>query len=625
MSGRPARAVFDAFLRPVRSRLLLAAVLGSLTLVCGIGLLATAAWLISRAAQMPLLLTLSVAIVAVRAFGIGRGVFRYAERLVAHDAVLQVLGEVRARVFEALVEAEPTRQMSMRRTDALVTLVRDVDELQYLPLRVYLPLVSSAVAALACVCVEWSIDPFAAVAVLALSTACALIAWAGARVGGAQEGAATPPEHQVAAVVGDVMAGAADIAVLGSGAAALDRVRDAEAELRRRSRSVVVVTTVGNGCSLALTGVTMWALAAHLVPRMAAGSISPVLLAPALLLPLAMYEIFTTFTQAAAAWRQVRGPLASVAQVMSVPKASSALVNGTRSVAAPEAQTAENTLESKGSAHEGQCAVRADASSQAESAQQGRPDAREAVRERIASAPAAGRDERAGEWARVGLRVDHLSAAWPGAQSETVHDITFEIQCGEVAAIEGESGSGKSTVIAAIAGLLPHTGTVRAGRIDMSDASDATLRQVLAVAEQEPHIFSTSIAENVRVGAAVREQVDDESVWCALVATGLAGWVRTLPDGLATHVGAGGVMLSGGQRQRLALARLLVGRASVWLLDEPSEYLNDEAAQSLRESVAAAAAARGITRLVVSHRDADLIGADYRFVMRRGRLVSRGQ
>ncbi|HZE32576.1 MAG TPA: thiol reductant ABC exporter subunit CydC, partial [Actinoallomurus sp.] len=128
-----------ALTRPARGRLAPAVLFGTLASGAGVGLMATSAWLISRAAQHPPVLMLMVAIVAVRAFGIGRGVFRYAERLTGHDATFRILADLRVRVYERLERLVPAGLGTLRGGDLLGRIVADVDAVQDLYLRALLP------------------------------------------------------------------------------------------------------------------------------------------------------------------------------------------------------------------------------------------------------------------------------------------------------------------------------------------------------------------------------------------------------------------------------------------------------------------------------------------------------
>src|SRR5262245_32916588 len=159
-----ARLLVEA--RPVLPRLVLAALAGAVASACGIGLMATAAWLIARAAQHPPVLELGVAVVAVRAFGISRGFFRYAERLAGHDAALRVLSILRVGSYERLVPLVPARVVA--RGDALQRFASDVDAGLDLLVRVLLPYAGTLLAGGAAVALLATILPAGAVALAAM-------------------------------------------------------------------------------------------------------------------------------------------------------------------------------------------------------------------------------------------------------------------------------------------------------------------------------------------------------------------------------------------------------------------------------------------------------------------------
>ena len=164
--------------RSVRPRLVLAVLAGVLASGAAVGLLATAAWLITTAAEQPPVLTLLVAIVAVRAFGVGRGFFRYVERLAAHDAAYRVLGETRSRMTQRLEELAPAGLGSVRSGDLLARLLLDVDAVLDLWLRVILPVLVASVTALATVGLLVVLLPTAGAAVaIAVGLACTVVPW----------------------------------------------------------------------------------------------------------------------------------------------------------------------------------------------------------------------------------------------------------------------------------------------------------------------------------------------------------------------------------------------------------------------------------------------------------------
>src|SRR5437660_219753 len=165
-------------------RLALASLLGAVALGCGVGLMGTSAWLISRASLHPPILTLTVAVVSVRAFAIGRAVSRYAERLVGHDAALRVLGTLRVSVYERLERLAPAGLPEFRSGDLLARLVADVDAVQDLFVRGLVPIAAATVVAVGSVLfLAWLLPAAAVVLLVALAIGGGVAPWLG-RLGG---------------------------------------------------------------------------------------------------------------------------------------------------------------------------------------------------------------------------------------------------------------------------------------------------------------------------------------------------------------------------------------------------------------------------------------------------------
>jgi ABC-type transport system involved in cytochrome bd biosynthesis fused ATPase/permease subunit len=174
----------------------------------------------------------------------------------------------------------------------------------------------------------------------------------------------------------------------------------------------------------------------------------------------------------------------------------------------------------------------------------------------------------------------------------------LRLEPGARAALVGASGAGKTTVVNLLLRFLdPEAGRVTLGGHDLRAYRQEDVRRRIAVAGQDAHIFSTSIAENVRLA---RPEATDEEIRGALRAAGLLDWADGLPDGLETFAGEAGAQLSGGQRQRLAVARVLLSRAPVLVLDEPTAHLDEATARELMDDVFAAAGERSV--LLITHR-----------------------
>ena len=214
--------------RPVSGRLGVAVLLGLGAALAGIGLTATSAWLISRAAQQPPVLYLMIAITAVQAFGISRGVLRYGERLAAHDAAFRVLARLRGQVYLRLERLAPAGLAAYRSGDLLARLVADVDGLADLWLRVLLPYAIVVIAAAATTLLVGALVP---VAGLVLGATLFLVAFVVPLVAGALGRAAerrlAPARGDLAAAVTDLLAGAPELQATGAMGAAPRRALDA--------------------------------------------------------------------------------------------------------------------------------------------------------------------------------------------------------------------------------------------------------------------------------------------------------------------------------------------------------------------------------------------------------------
>ena len=158
--------------------------------------------------------------------------------------------------------------------------------------------------------------------------------------------------------------------------------------------------------------------------------------------------------------------------------------------------------------------------------------------------------------------------------------VDLDIEPGERVALTGASGVGKSTLADVLAGFAePSAGEVRAGGVELADMDGAALRETVRWIPQDPHIFATTIAANVRIAA---PDADDATLDAALRAVGAGPWLDSLPDGLATRLGEFGERCSGGERQRIGLARAHLCGGALLLLDEPASHLpHDEALAAL--------------------------------------------
>jgi len=238
----------------------------------------------------------------------------------------------------------------------------------------------------------------------------------------------------------------------------------------------------------------------------------------------------------------------------------------------------------------------------------------------------------------VSVEFDDVSFAYPSADKvslasleevaildtrggvEVLHGVSFTAEPGQLVALVGSSGAGKST----IASLAPRLydvdeGSVRLSGIDVRDLTSDSIRETLGMVTQDGHLFHESVRANLLLA---RPEATDDEVWEVLHRSRLADLVESLPDGLETVVGERGYRLSGGERQRLTIARLLLARPRVVVLDEATAHLDSTSEQAVQAALAEALAGR--TSVVIAHRLSTVRAADLILVIEEGEIVERG-
>jgi len=201
---------------------------------------------------------------------------------------------------------------------------------------------------------------------------------------------------------------------------------------------------------------------------------------------------------------------------------------------------------------------------------------------------------------RAPLVIDDLRVDHPGRDQPALDGFRLELAPGEIVALTGPSGCGKSTLLSVLLGfVVPTSGTVRVGGVDLAEVDPEAWRRRLAWVPQRPYLFASSIDANIRLG---RPSATAAEVDAAVAAAGLGPVVAGLPDGLATVLGERGVGLSAGERQRVALARAFLRDAPLLLLDEPTASLDGDVEAEVLAAVRRLAAGR--TVLLVAHRPA---------------------
>ncbi|MDQ1024269.1 ABC-type multidrug transport system fused ATPase/permease subunit [Streptomyces umbrinus] len=218
------------------------------------------------------------------------------------------------------------------------------------------------------------------------------------------------------------------------------------------------------------------------------------------------------------------------------------------------------------------------------------------------------------------VTVEGLTFSYPDTEQPVLRDVGLTIPAGGSLALVGATGAGKSTLAALIAGIgTPQAGSVRVGSTDLAGLDEAGARALVSILTQETHVFSGPLADDLRLAA---PEAADAELMDALRTVGAGGWVDALPDGLNTLVGEGGERLDVTKVAQIALARLVLGRAPVVVLDESTAEAGSEGAAELERAVLAACAGR--TTLFVAHRLTQAMAADRIAVLDAGRVVEQG-
>jgi thiol reductant ABC exporter CydC subunit len=324
----PVRALWKA-MPAQRSELALAAVVGFLASASAIALLGTSAWLISRAAEMPPVLTLSVAAVMVRAFALGRAVFRYLERILGHDAAFRGLSQLRVSLYESLEAITPNGLARFTRGDLISRLGADVDTAVDLPLRIVLPWAQAVLVSLGTVAfLVWLLPAAGVVIGVVVLLALTVMPWLVGRTAAKAEERLAPGKAALANAALASLNASPDLLVLGADHRALAaiRARDESVTALGRRESVALGLSGGSGTLFQAFAVIAALLIA--IPAVSDGRLPAVMLAVAALLPLALFDVLQTLPGSALAFHRLRGAASRLAEIHEASAVESAQVTG---------------------------------------------------------------------------------------------------------------------------------------------------------------------------------------------------------------------------------------------------------------------------------------------------------
>jgi thiol reductant ABC exporter CydC subunit len=422
---------------PALRGIVVTSLLGSGAVAASIGLMGTAAWLISRAAQHPSEAALGVAIVGVQFFGLSRGFFRYGERLTGHDTAFRLIADLRVRVYEQLERLAPSGLSQFRSGDLLARVVQDVDSLQDLIVRVIPPFAIALVAGTATVAVMWWMLPVAGlILAVALILSATVVPWLTGLLARRREGRFADCRGNLAVSVVDLIDGAQELVAFGAARSQVEAVRSDDAALTEIAARSAGTAGVGLALNTLLAGLACWGCLTAGVAAVAAGRLGGAELAVITLIPLAAFELVVGLPVATQALQRARQAAGRIFAVLDTP--------------GPVAEPAD-------------------------------PDP-------LPDAP-------------YDLEARSVWAGYPDAGSAAVRGLDLSLPPGRRVAVVGPSGAGKSTLASVLLDFLPtRAGSVRLNGHTFNRLGGDEIRTVVGLVGQEAYLFDTTIAENLRIG-----------------------------------------------------------------------------------------------------------------------------
>ena len=548
---------------PVRTWMALSALIGTATVLSGIGLAATSAYLISEAALHPSVAALSIAIVGVRFFGIARGAFRYLERLVSHRAAFRLLADMRVWFYKALVPLVPARlitlnngsQQGLRSGDVLRRAVSDVDMLQNFYIRVLAPPI---IAALVAVILWVFLGTFGGIFgliylgffLLSSVVVPALTHLSSRRLG--QQMVVTRADLQAQLV--DSVQGIADLVAFGQEQRQAAHIQALTKKLNRMQMAMAFIGGTQNALTSFFMNMTAWVMLFIAIPFVYSGQLNGLFLALLVLSALASFEIVLPLPNT---FQQLGSNLKAASRLFEIVDAQPAVMDSLHPAPLPEDTT---------------------------------------------------------------ITVEHLNFRYEADEPYVLQDINLTLKPDECVLLVGPSGSGKSTLTHLLLRFFDYKeGRITLGGHALHDYKQDDLYKLISVVEQDTHLFNTTIRANLMLA---RPEASEEEMIESAQKAQLHEFVQTLPHGYDTEVGEQGLRLSGGERQRVAIARAFLKNTPIVILDEPTVNLDAIAEQSVLHAIQSLR--QGRATLMVTHRLTAMDMANEIIVFHDGHIIERG-
>ncbi len=472
------------------------------------------AYLLSKAALRPGILTLGVAIGSVRFFALSRGASQYGERMLGHLSTLSFSARVRVALFDRLEAAAPYRLRPRAFSDAMASLNGDLEQVQNLVLRLIGPLAGSLVAAFLATLAAIAFSLDLGLAVLAASLVSLVgIPWVSYRLTLAklrpfQE--ARRQAYDAALLLGDTFKER-----IGNrqGAKIVDRMQNARQSFQAGMRRIYRVQLASNSAQSIASAATLGATLLIGLHEVAVGNLNAVDLAVVPMMALALLENLG----------QLGAEFATAASAAAPVKRLETLLS----------------LEGRQKPPEGM--------------------------DLPTRTP-------------LEIRFSGVSFSYPLAARPVLNNLDLVLPAGAKVLLTGPTGSGKSTLAHLVLGVwTPGSGAITVGGVTTHELSEEQIARAVTYLPPNPHLFAATLAANLRIA---NREASDEELLAALFSVDLAGWFHTLPFGLNTNLGQGGVPTSTGEAQRIAIARIVLAKSANVILDEPTSRL-DRATEEL--------------------------------------------
>lgn len=556
------------YFRMYNGRFALYLILGVMTLLAASMLMFTSGFLISKSATMPYnVLLVYVPIVGVRAFGIGRAVIHYVERLVGHDAVLRILSKMRVRLYRILEPQALFIRSRYRTGDILGALADDIEQLQNVYIRTVFPsliaLVLYAAAVIALGFFDWT---FALLIALYIFVLVAVLPYISLKLTRRMDTEVKRERNGLYQKLTDAVMGIGDWVISGRSDDFLREYERDEAAVMRKERKLrswarwrMLIGQLVVG--LAVVSMIYWAGG-----QAADGRIDYTLIAAFVLVIFPLADAFLPVSEAVQRLPEYRESLNRLDRISGGGHAGG---DGDGGGSGDNSISPETIAKASSSAH---------------------------------------------------LKLERVRFAYGAEDGNSVDGVTLDIPQGKRVAVIGRSGAGKSTLLKLIQGAIaPTEGAVTINGMPAADFGDDGIPRIISVLNQSPHLFDTTVANNIRLG---RPDAEMEEIARAAEQAQLGGLVAGLPRGLDTPMRETGQRFSGGERQRVALARVLLQNTPVLILDEPTVGLDPRTERELLSTIFRSTA--GKTLVWVTHH---LVGAeemDEIIFMEHGRILMRG-